>query len=50
MTTHSNNRIITGKTSIKTYREAINDALREEMRRDPTVIILGEEVSGEIGR
>ncbi|MDP4987158.1 MAG: alpha-ketoacid dehydrogenase subunit beta [Porticoccaceae bacterium] len=49
MTTHSNNRIITGKTSIKTYREAINDALREEMRRDPTVIILGEEVSGGAG-
>ena len=27
-----------------TYREAIREALREEMRRDPTVIILGEDV------
>ncbi len=27
-----------------TYREALNQALREEMRRDPTVIILGEDV------
>lgn len=36
-------------SSIKTYREAINDALRQEMRRDPTVIVLGEEVSGGAG-
>ena len=27
-----------------TYREALNTALREEMRRDPRVFILGEEV------
>ncbi|GAB3114124.1 alpha-ketoacid dehydrogenase subunit beta [Aestuariicella hydrocarbonica] len=38
-----------GTSSLKTYREAINDALRQEMRRDPTVIILGEEVSGGAG-
>ena len=45
----TNNSNIAGKTSLKTIREAINDALREEMRRDPTVIILGEEVSGGAG-
>ena len=28
------------------YREAINEALRQEMRRDPTVIIMGEDVTG----
>lgn len=28
------------------YREAINEALRLEMRRDPTVIIMGEDVTG----
>ncbi len=27
-----------------TYREALNDALREEMQRDPAVFILGEDV------
>ncbi|MDA8195354.1 MAG: alpha-ketoacid dehydrogenase subunit beta [Thermaerobacter sp.] len=29
-----------------TFREAINDALRQEMRRDPTVIVMGEDVAG----
>ena len=29
-----------------TYREAINEALRQEMRRDPTVILMGEDVAG----
>jgi acetoin:2,6-dichlorophenolindophenol oxidoreductase subunit beta len=33
-----------------TYREAINEALRQEMRRDPTVILMGEDVSGGGGR
>ena len=28
------------------YREAINEALRLEMRRDPTVILMGEDVTG----
>jgi pyruvate dehydrogenase E1 component beta subunit len=28
------------------YREAINEALRLEMRRDPTVLIMGEDVTG----
>jgi pyruvate dehydrogenase E1 component beta subunit len=30
----------------KSYRQAINEALRQEMRRDPTVIVLGEDVGG----
>jgi pyruvate/2-oxoglutarate/acetoin dehydrogenase E1 component len=49
MTNNSNNPQTSGTTSVKTIREAINDALREEMRRDPTVIVLGEEVSGGAG-
>jgi pyruvate dehydrogenase E1 component beta subunit len=28
------------------YREAINEALRLEMRRDPTVVLMGEDVTG----
>jgi pyruvate dehydrogenase E1 component beta subunit len=32
--------------SIKTMREAINEALRQEMQRDPKVIIIGEDVVG----
>jgi pyruvate dehydrogenase E1 component beta subunit len=27
-----------------TYREAINEALRQEMRRDPSVIVMGEDI------
>ncbi|MEW6718962.1 MAG: alpha-ketoacid dehydrogenase subunit beta [Thermodesulfobacteriota bacterium] len=30
--------------ALKTYRDAVREALREEMARDPNVIILGEEV------
>ena len=30
--------------AIITYREALNQALREEMRRDPRVYLIGEEV------
>jgi pyruvate dehydrogenase E1 component beta subunit len=33
-----------GKTSTKTVREALRDAMAEEMRRDDTVFLLGEEV------
>src|SRR5512136_3149676 len=29
-----------------TYREAINEAIRLEMRRDPRVILMGEDVAG----
>jgi pyruvate dehydrogenase E1 component beta subunit len=33
-------------TRVITFREAINEAMRLEMRRDPTVILLGEDVAG----
>lgn len=33
----------------KTMREAINDALHLEMARDPTVIVIGEDVAGGAG-
>ena len=33
-----------------TFSQAINDALRVEMRRDPTVIVMGEDVAGAAGR
>jgi len=36
-------------TRIITYREAINEAIRLEMRRDPTVILMGEDVAGGAG-
>jgi len=32
--------------SKKSYRQAINEALRQEMRRDANVIIIGEDVAG----
>jgi pyruvate dehydrogenase E1 component beta subunit len=35
----------TGKTTTKTVREALRDAMAEEMRRDDTVFLLGEEVA-----
>jgi len=34
---------------VKTYREAINEALHQMMETDPTVIVMGEEVSGGAG-
>ena len=33
----------------KSYRQAINEALAQEMRRDPTVIVMGEDNSGGMG-
>lgn len=33
-------------TRIFTYREAINEAIRLEMRRDPTVVMMGEDIAG----
>jgi len=36
-------------SSVKTLRDAINEALHQEMERDPTVIVMGEEVSGGAG-
>ena len=32
------------------YREAINEALRQEMERDDSVVIMGEEIAGGAGR
>lgn len=49
MTNTAKKHEATGTSSIKTYRQAINEALFQEMRRDPTVIVLGEEVSGGAG-
>jgi pyruvate dehydrogenase E1 component beta subunit len=34
----------TGKTQLMTVREALRDAMAEEMRRDQTVFLMGEEV------
>ena len=30
----------------KSFRQALNEALRQEMARDPDVIVLGEDVAG----
>ena len=32
--------------SVKTFRQAINEALHQEMERDPTVIMIGEDIVG----
>ena len=32
------------------YREANNEALMQEMERDPSIIIMGEEIAGGAGR
>ena len=35
--------------SKKSFRQAINEALTQEMRRDPRVVIMGEDVAGGLG-
>lgn len=35
--------------SVKSYREAINEAIAQEMRRDETVVLMGEDVKGGMG-
>lgn len=35
--------------AIKTFREAINEALFEEMNRDPNVFLIGEDIAGGMG-
>lgn len=35
--------------SIKSFREALNEAMHDEMLRDPTVILLGEDIAGGMG-
>ncbi|MFT8468625.1 MAG: alpha-ketoacid dehydrogenase subunit beta, partial [Acetobacter syzygii] len=32
--------------SKKSFRQAINEALRQEMQRDPRVILRGEDIAG----
>ena len=34
---------------MKSYRAALNEAMAGEMRRDPSVIVMGEDVSGGTG-
>jgi pyruvate/2-oxoglutarate/acetoin dehydrogenase E1 component len=34
------------ETRVITYADALNEALREEMRRDATVFVMGEDVAG----
>ncbi|GIW07389.1 MAG: TPP-dependent acetoin dehydrogenase complex, E1 protein subunit beta [Dehalococcoidia bacterium] len=36
---------VTAHERILTYAQALNEALREEMRRDPTVFVMGEDVA-----
>ncbi|MBI2305119.1 MAG: alpha-ketoacid dehydrogenase subunit beta [Chloroflexi bacterium] len=33
-----------------TYIQAVNEALRQEMRRDPSIILMGEDIAGGAGR
>jgi pyruvate dehydrogenase E1 component beta subunit len=33
-----------------TFGQALNEAIRQEMRRDPTIIVIGEDVAGGAGR
>ncbi len=35
--------------SKKSFRQAVNEALRDEMRRDPRVILMGEDIAGGMG-
>jgi pyruvate dehydrogenase E1 component beta subunit len=35
--------------SMKSFRSALNEAMRQEMERDPTVIVMGEDIAGGMG-
>ena len=51
MTTATTTQMIPSNVSREIrYREAINEALRQEMERDENVIIMGEEIAGGAGR
>ena len=38
-----------GEGRVMSYIAAISEALREEMRRDPEVLLLGEDIGGDFG-
>lgn len=38
-----------GQTAVMTYLEAVSDGLRTEMRRDPDVLVMGEDIGGSFG-
>jgi acetoin:2,6-dichlorophenolindophenol oxidoreductase subunit beta len=40
----------TAATQELTFSQAINQAIRQEMRRDPTIVVIGEDVAGAAGR
>ena len=46
----SNQAPPTGPAHELNFGQAINSALRQEMQRDPTVIVMGEDVAGAAGR
>ncbi len=33
----------------KSFRQAVNEAIRQEMARDPRVIVMGEDIAGGMG-
>ena len=33
----------------KSFRQALNEGMRQEMERDPTVIVMGEDIAGGMG-
>jgi pyruvate/2-oxoglutarate/acetoin dehydrogenase E1 component len=39
----------TAATQELTFSQAINQAIRQEMRRDPTIVVIGEDVAGAAG-
>jgi acetoin:2,6-dichlorophenolindophenol oxidoreductase subunit beta len=42
--------MITAAARELSFGQAINEAIRQEMRRDPTIIVMGEDVAGGAGR
>ena len=42
--------MITAAVRELSFGQAINEAIRQEMRRDPTIIVMGEDVAGGAGR
>ena len=42
---------MTSKTTrLLSYRDAINEALQQEMERNPDIILMGEDIAGAAGR